>query len=86
MKEKIKGIKPILKYFKDYKIKLIIYSIGLFICNMVFVSTGYLVGRATEEATKSNVMLAVIFLVIYFFVEVFGNCLSSYFSYLFNKN
>ena len=85
MKEKLKSIKPILKYFKDYKARLIFYSIGLFICHVAFVSTGYFIGRATEEATNKNVMLAVSFLLMYLFVEVFGNCFSYLFSYLFNK-
>ena len=85
MRKKLKDIKPILKYFKEYRGKLILYSILLFIFNMSFVFTGYLMGSATEAITNINIKDALFFLLIYFAISLFSYVAISVVYYLFNK-
>ena len=85
LKEQFKNIKPVLKYFKEYKSQLILYSIILFVFNMMFVVTGYLMGRAVEEVTNSNVKWSIMFLLAYFFIQVVGNSIINWAYFAFNK-
>jgi len=85
MKQKLNNFKVVLKYFSEYKYKLIIYSIILFLANMSFVFTGYLVGNATELVTNGKVYEAVISLLIFFAICIVSNGTIYVVYYLFNK-
>lgn len=66
----MKNIKPILKYFKKYKISLIILSVIIFISNINYIFTGYLNGTAIEAVVNSNVQLALKCYLIYFILSI----------------
>ena len=66
----MKNIKPILKYFKKYKIALIFLSIIIFISNINYIFTGYLNGVAIEAVVNSNIKLALKCYLIYFILSV----------------
>lgn len=66
----LKEFRPIIKLIKEDKKKLIIASIIIFASGICEIFTGYLNGRAVEEITKLNVISSLIYLGIYFILEV----------------
>ena len=73
----MKNIKPILKYFKKYKVALIFLSIIIFISNINYIFTGYLNGVAIEAVVSSNIKLALIYFILSVVVEI-GSRLAFY--------
>lgn len=69
----IKEFKPLIKLLGKEKKKLIIASIIIFIDGMAEICTGYLNGSAVEAITNLEVKKAIIFLVIYFLLELTVN-------------
>ena len=65
MKNKIKELLPVLRYFKRYKVKLLIFSGILFITNLSYALLGHLIGEATTYITNKDIKLGITFLVIY---------------------
>ena len=66
----LKEFRPLIKLIKEDKKKLIIASIIIFASGICEIFTGYLNGRAVEEITKLNVISSLIYLGIYFMLEV----------------
>lgn len=66
----LKEFRPLIKLIKEDKKKLIIASIIIFASGICEIFTGYLNGRAVEEITKLNVFSSLIYLGIYFILEV----------------
>ena len=66
----LKEFRPLIKLIKEDKKKLIIASIIIFASGIFEIFTGYLNGRAVEEITKLNVISSLIYLGIYFILEV----------------
>ena len=66
----IKEFKPLLKLVKEDLNKLIFASIIIFMSGICEVFTGYLNGKVVEEITKLDIKNALIFLVIYFVLEI----------------
>ena len=66
----IKEFKTLFKFVKEYKTKLIIASIMIFISGICDIFTGYLNGGAVTEITKLNIKGALIYLGIYFAIEI----------------
>lgn len=66
----LKEFSPLIKLIKEDKKKLIIASIIIFASGICEIFTGYLNGRAVEEITKLNVISSLIYLGIYFILEV----------------
>ena len=66
----LKEFRPLIKLIKEDKKKLIIASIIIFASGICEIFTGYLNGRAVEEITKLNVISSLIYLGIYFILEV----------------
>ena len=67
----LKEFKPLIKLLGEDKKKLIIASILIFIAGISEIFTGYLNGGAVEAITKLKVKEALIFLGIYFLLEIF---------------
>lgn len=70
-KKKIKynAFKVIFKYAKPFKKQLILLVILLLVTNLMSVFTGYTIGQGTELVTKNNFKLALVFFLLYVFVE-----------------
>ena len=66
----IKEFKTLFKFVKEYKTKLIIASIMIFISGICDIFTGYLNGGAVTEITKLNIKGSLIYLGIYFAIEI----------------
>lgn len=66
----IKEFKTLFNFVKEYKTKLIIASIMIFISGICDIFTGYLNGGAVTEITKLNIKGALIYLGIYFAIEI----------------
>ena len=66
----IKEFKMLFNFVKEYKTKLIIASIMIFISGICDIFTGYLNGGAVTEITKLNIKGALIYLGIYFAIEI----------------
>ena len=66
----IKEFKTLFNFVKEYKNKLIIASIMIFISGICDIFTGYLNGGAVTEITKLNIKGALIYLGIYFAIEI----------------
>ena len=66
----LKEFKPLLKLVKEDLKKLIFASIIIFISGICEVFTGYLNGKVVEAITKLDIKNALIFLGIYFMVEI----------------
>ena len=66
----IKEFKPLLKLVKEDLSKLIFASIIIFMSGICEVFTGYLNGKVVEEITKLDIKNALIFLGIYFVLEI----------------
>lgn len=67
----LKELKPLIKLIGKDKYKLVVASILIFIAGILGILTGYLNGAAVEAITKLQLKKAIIFLSIYFFIEVF---------------
>ncbi len=80
--KKLKEFKPLIKLIKEEKNKLIIASIIIFLSGIAEIFTGYLNGRAVEEITKLNVKDSLIYLGIYFILEI---TMDGYFLHLANS-
>lgn len=66
----IKEFKTLFKFVKEYKTKLIIASIMIFISGICDIFTGYLNGGVVTEITKLNIKGSLIYLGIYFAIEI----------------
>ena len=66
----LKEFRPLLKLVKEDLNKLIFASIIIFMSGICEVFTGYLNGKVVEEITKLDIKNALIFLVIYFVLEI----------------
>ena len=66
----IKEFKTLFNFVKEYKTKLIIASIMIFISGICDIFTGYLNGGAVTEITKLNIKGSLIYLGIYFAIEI----------------
>ena len=66
----LREFKYLMKLISEEKGKLIFASIIIFLCSITSIFTGYLNGAAVEAITKSNIEMALIFLVIYFCINV----------------
>ncbi len=65
----LKEIKPLIRFI-DEKGKLIFASIMIFISGIIGICSGYLNGAAVEAITKVDVKMALIYLLIYFVLEI----------------
>lgn len=61
---------PIIKLIKEDRWRLIVSGILLFLCGLTGIFTGYLNGAAVEAITHSNINLAIMYLIMYFFIGV----------------
>ena len=66
----LKEFRPLIKLIGKDKFKLIIASILIFMSGIAQICTGYLNGAAVEAITDLQVKKAVIFLVVYFLIEI----------------
>ena len=66
----IKEFKTLFNFVKEYKTKLIIASIMIFISGICDIFTGYLNGGVVTEITKLNIKGSLIYLGIYFAIEI----------------
>lgn len=66
----LKEFKPLIKLIGKDKTKLVIASLLIFLSGLAEISTGYLNGKAVEEITNLNIKNALIFLGIYFIIEI----------------
>lgn len=63
-------IKPLMKYLKEDKKRIIFVVMSVFITSMLGLSYGYLVGKLVEEITNYHLKTAMIFGFTYLFVEI----------------
>ncbi len=63
-------LKPLMKYLKEDKAKIIFVVISILITSILGLSYGYLVGKIVEEITNHHLKLAIIFAAIYLFIEL----------------
>ena len=66
----LKEFRPLIKLIGNDKKKLIIASILIFISGIATIFTGYLNGAAVEAITNLQIKNALIFLGIYFLIEI----------------
>lgn len=66
----LKEFKPLIKFVKEDINKLILASIIIFISGICDIFTGYLNGKVVESITQLEVKKALIFLGIYFLIEL----------------
>ena len=66
----LKEFKPLIRLIKDDKKKLVIASIIIFMSGIAEIFTGYLNGAAVEAITKLDVNAALMYLGIYFGIEI----------------
>ena len=71
MKKELKEFIPLWKLLKEEKGKLIFVSILIFISETTFIFSGYLNGSAIEAITNLKIKEALLFLGIYFLLELF---------------
>ena len=72
-----KEFKSLVKFAKEYKRKLIIASIFIFLCELSEILTGYLNGAAVESITNLKVQEALIFLGSYLVIRLLADSLLS---------
>lgn len=65
----LKEFKPLIKFIKEDKFKIILSSIMILISGLTSIFGGYLNGVAVESITKSNIKLTLIALGLYFLIE-----------------
>lgn len=63
-------LKPLMKYLKEDKNKILFALISILITSILGLSYGYLVGKIVEEVTFYHLKNAIIFAFIYLFVEI----------------
>ena len=68
--KKIKEFKPLIKFIKEDKYKLIIASFLCILSGLNDILAGYLNGSVVEFITKMNLKMAIIYLLIYFVLEL----------------
>ena len=66
----LKEFKSLIKFIKEDINKLILASIIIFISGICDIFTGYLNGKVVESITQLEVKKALIFLGIYFLIEL----------------
>ena len=66
----LKEFKPLLKLVKEDKKRIIIASIIIFLSGISTITTGYLNGAAVEAITVLDLYHAILFLGIYFLIEI----------------
>ncbi len=71
--KKLKEFKSLIQFAKEYKGKLILASILIFICELSEILTGYLNGSAVEAITNLKVERALIFLSIYLVIRLLAD-------------
>ncbi len=69
----IKEFKTLFSLIKEYKFKLIICSLAIFLSNVSYLLVGYLNGRSIEEVTKLNLKLALFFLGCYLIEQILAS-------------
>ena len=69
----LKEFKTIISLAKNYKFRIIISSMLIFLGSISFILVGYLNGKAIEEVTNSNLKGALIALLLYLVIEVLFN-------------
>ena len=69
----LKEFKPLIKLIANDKGKLIFASILIFISGIAEIFTGYLNGAAVESITKLNILNALMYLGVYFGIEITFN-------------
>ena len=79
MKKKFKEFVPLWRFIKEDRKKFILFNLGLFLSSFSFLFTGYLNGAAIESITKHKLGLAIMFFLIYFFMElIIDDCFGIY--------
>lgn len=82
----LKEFKPLLKFIKEEKKKIIIASILIFICGLTEIFTGYLNGAAIESITNLDVLKSILYLIIYLLISItFGGCIRIYAGVMLDK-
>lgn len=77
-KKSIRELKNIYKLIKEDKGKLIFAFICVFLSSMLSITNGWLQGKITEEIVAKNLKASLIFLLIYFIIDIlFNNFLSN---------
>lgn len=66
----LKEFKPLIKFLAEDKVKLIIASVIIFLSGIAEIFTGYLNGSAIESITNYELKAALIYLGIYFIIEL----------------
>lgn len=66
----LKEFKPLIKLIGEDKKKLILASILIFVSGIAEIFTGYLNGSAVASITELNIKGSIIYLLIYFFIEL----------------
>ena len=72
-KKNLKNLSIMLKYLKPYRFKVIVLTLIIFVSELCFVATGWFNGKSVEELTLGNVKLAIIFMLCYGAIEMFGS-------------
>lgn len=78
----LKEFRPLVNFIKEDKNKLIVASSIIFLSGIAEIFTGYLNGAAVEAVTSSNIKMALIYLGIYFMIEL---TMDGYFLHLANS-
>ena len=66
----LKELKPLIRLVKEEKVRLIIASVIIFLSGISEIFTGYLNGKAVEAITKMEIKNALLYLAIYFVIEL----------------
>ena len=66
----LKELKPLIRLVKEEKVRLIIASVIIFLSGISEIFTGYLNGKAVEAITKLEIKNALLYLAIYFVIEL----------------
>lgn len=80
MKKKFNEFIPLWKFIKEDRKKFILFNIGLFLSSFSFLFTGYLNGSAIENISNHKLGSAIIFLIIYFCMEIVADTFFSIYS------
>ena len=70
MKKNLKEFIPLIKLVKEDLNKIILASIVIFISGITDIFTGYLNGKVVESITNLDIKKALIFLGVYFILEI----------------
>lgn len=66
----LKELKPLIRLVKEEKVRLILASVIIFLSGISEIFTGYLNGKAVEAITKMEIKNALLYLAIYFVIEL----------------